>query len=69
MQLDRQTAPDLMGEGNAAFRQGDPYDASPYIRYGYADQQFSYRFWTKGGSAAQTEHDSAQQPARDSAGQ
>lgn len=63
MQLDRQAFQDRLTEGKAAFNAGDPSDACPYSRYGNAEEQFGYRYWSRGWSMARSEAQSRPQPA------
>lgn len=71
MQLDRQTFQDRLSEGKAAYEAGDPSDACPYDMYGDAEQQFGFRYWTKGWTMARSaaESSEAQRPTAASAGQ
>ncbi|MDI3102043.1 hypothetical protein QJ054_33955 [Streptomyces sp. AN-3] len=70
MQLDRQTFQDRLNEGKAAYAQGDPSDACPYNRFGDAEEQFGYRYWTRGWSMARSAAESQpQRPAAASTGQ
>ena len=59
MELNRQAFHARYEEGKAAYAQGDPSDACPYNMYGDTEQQFGYRYWTKGWvtarSAAETQ--------------
>lgn len=59
MQLNRQAGLALQQEGKAAYQAGDPADASPYNRAGNAEQQFGYRYWTRGWSMARSETEGA----------
>ncbi|MER5222861.1 hypothetical protein [Streptomyces flaveus] len=68
MQLTRRTALVLQQEGKAAFEAGDPHDASPYDRLGNAEQQFGYRYWTRGWSMARSTAEDAQEQTGASAG-
>jgi hypothetical protein len=64
VQLNRQTCLALQQEGKAAYEAGDPHDASPYDRLGDAEQQFGYRYWTRGWSMARSEAEETEaQPA------
>ncbi|MFZ4249537.1 hypothetical protein ACOZDF_30270 [Streptomyces griseoincarnatus] len=71
MQLDRQTFQDRLNEGKAAYEAGDPSDACPYDMYGDAEQQFGFRYWTKGWAMASSaaESSKAQRPTAANAGQ
>lgn len=68
MQLTRQTALALQQEGKAAYEAGDPHDSSPYNRFGNAEQQFGYQFWTRGYITARSAAEGAQEPAGASTG-
>lgn len=68
MQLTRSTALALQQEGKAAYEAGDPHDSSPYDRYGNAEQQFGYKFWTRGWVTARSAAEGAQEQAGASAG-
>ncbi|MFF8789218.1 hypothetical protein [Streptomyces sp. NPDC015125] len=68
MQLTRSTALALQQEGKAAYEKGDPADSSPYDRFGNAEQQFGYQFWTRGYITARSATEGAQEPAGASAG-
>lgn len=48
MQMTRQQHLALLNEGKAAHKAGDPSDACPYNRLGNVEQQFGYRYWTRG---------------------
>ncbi|MEU6460326.1 hypothetical protein [Streptomyces sp. NPDC046976] len=67
MQLNRQTFQARLSEGKAAYAAGDPADACPYNMYGNADDQFGYRYWTRGWSMARSEAE-AEKAAGASAG-
>jgi hypothetical protein len=60
VQLTRRTALALQQEGKAAYQAGDPHDSSPYDRLGNAEQQFGYRYWTRGWSMARSAAEAAQ---------
>ncbi|MFI9588085.1 hypothetical protein ACIHCQ_41320 [Streptomyces sp. NPDC052236] len=60
MQLNRQTFRALVNEGKAAHQAGDPSDACPYSRLGNAEQQFGYRYWTRGWTEARSAAEAAQ---------
>ncbi|NML55167.1 hypothetical protein HHL19_35425 [Streptomyces sp. R302] len=70
MQMNRQTALGLIGEGKAAYAQGNPSDASPYNQLGGVEDRFGYRYWIRGWlearSAAETQ---ATEDATTTAGQ
>ncbi|MFC9280972.1 hypothetical protein [Streptomyces collinus] len=66
--MTRKTALTLEQEGKAAYQAGDPHDSSPYDRYGNAEQQFGYQFWTRGWVTARSAAESAQETASASAG-
>ncbi|CAL9326866.1 hypothetical protein [Streptomyces sp. SudanB91_2054] len=68
MELNRQTALALQQEGKAAYEAGDPHDSSPYNRFGNADQQFGYQYWTRGWSMARSAAEAAEEQAGASAG-
>ncbi|MFF8399817.1 hypothetical protein [Streptomyces sp. NPDC016172] len=68
MQLTRQTALALQQEGKAAYEAGDPHDSSPYSRFGNAEQQFGYQFWTRGWITARSAAEGAEEQAEASAG-
>ncbi|MET9776152.1 hypothetical protein ABZ023_18160 [Streptomyces sp. NPDC006367] len=68
MELNRQTALALRREGKAAYEAGDPHDSSPYDRYGNAEQQFGYQYWTRGWVMARSAAESAAEQAGASAG-
>jgi ribosome modulation factor len=59
VELNRQACLDLVNEGKAAYRAGDPSDACPYDRIGNREQQFGYRYWSRGWVAARSEAESA----------
>lgn len=67
MELNREAAQDLLAEGKAAFAGGEPSDACPYNRLGGREEQFRYRYWTRGWITARSEDETAR-PAAASAG-
>ncbi|MEU5425562.1 hypothetical protein AB0H73_08125 [Streptomyces olivoreticuli] len=69
MQMNRQTYLALTREGKAAYAAGDPADACPYDRFGDAEQQFGYRYWTRGWLEERTAAEAAQPVAKMTAGQ
>ncbi|MEU2968940.1 hypothetical protein ABZ687_28685 [Streptomyces ardesiacus] len=70
MQLDRQAFQERLNEGKAAYEAGDPSDSCPYNRYGNAEQQFGYRYWSRGWKTARSAAEGqAQQPPAASTGQ
>jgi hypothetical protein len=68
VELTRKTALALEMEGKAAYAAGDPHDSSPYNRFGDAEQQFGYQFWTRGWLQARSAAEGAQETAGASAG-
>ncbi|MEU5978423.1 hypothetical protein [Streptomyces sp. NPDC047315] len=69
MQFDRQTALNRIGEGKAAFREGDPFNACPYNMYGDREELFGYHYWTRGWGTARAEAEARPRPEQPSAGQ
>ncbi|MCX4976448.1 MULTISPECIES: hypothetical protein [unclassified Streptomyces] len=69
MQLNRQACQTLLNEGKAAYGAGDPSDACPYNRLGDREQQFGYRYWSRGWSMARSEAESARPEPAASTGQ
>ncbi|MFD4794998.1 ribosome modulation factor [Streptomyces anulatus] len=67
MKLSREAAQDLLAEGKAAFVGGEPSDACPYSRLGGREDQFQYRYWTRGWSMARSDDETAR-PAPASTG-
>ncbi|MFE6185473.1 hypothetical protein ACFQ6U_13710 [Streptomyces sp. NPDC056465] len=58
MEINRQACLDRLTEGKAAYAKGDPSDACPYDRYGDVEQQFGYRYWSRGWVTARSEAES-----------
>lgn len=63
MELNRQAFQDVLNEGKAAYKAGDPSDACPYNRLGDAEEQFGYRYWSRGWTMARSEAETAPRPA------
>ncbi|MFJ2745324.1 hypothetical protein ACIO3O_37335 [Streptomyces sp. NPDC087440] len=57
--LNRQAFLERLSEGKSAYQAGDPSDACPYDRFGDAEEQFGYRYWTRGWKEARSERESA----------